>query len=149
MRRWRWRCVAAVWMLSAGCVFGSRPILPGAASDAGLDRAMDSGNGVAFGDVGSVPAPSDTGAVFSDAGGTEVHDNAACVPRDGGAGDGGDGGWVLRDGGDPCDPAINVRDGGAGDAATDAGDAATDAGDAGDAATDAAGASTDHVEGGG
>lgn len=139
MRRCRWQCVAAVWLLSAGCIFGSRPILPAADTVDGGDLTVDSGTEVRFDDAGATPTSADAGRGWSDAGPSGVQDHAVCVPRDGGAGDGGDAGWVLRDGGEPCDPAINASDGGTAD-----GGAALR-----DATADGADASPDRVGGGG
>jgi len=135
--------LVAGWMLSVGCVFGSRPILPGDDYDAGApDRTSDSGAFTGAPDAGAVPGLADA-AAMADGGGNETLDSDVCIPAPGmGVADGGDAGYVLRDGGAPCDPAINVRDAGADASEVGAVDAVVDApegdGPRGDAAvTDA------------
>ncbi len=132
MRRGWLVMMMAFGMLSAGCIFGSRPILPLDDYDAGGGGGRTNDNGAFTGSPDGGTAPG-----LADASGGEVTvpgvlDSDQCIPRDGaGRTDGGDAGYVLRDGGAPCDPAINMRDAGASDA--DVLDAGADDGAAVDA----------------
>lgn len=113
-----------------GCGFGSRPILPGTSDslDAGGFGPSDAAN------IGNA----DTGApAFGDAGGGRGNDAGAsdasppdnnfvyCAPAESsGVADGGDAGFVFRDGGAPCDPERdNPRDAAVDGAMRDASDA--------------------------